>query len=78
MNARTIREAAEHSRGHDTIGAIRMDDWAQALSELRECVDQAEEYDYVENGDVLEFWAYVPTTTGSMTMRVHVVRSGND
>lgn len=71
----TIDEAVLHSRAYNEIATVRTDDWDAALAALRNACDADEEYDYVETGDVLEFWSYDPEPDdSSSTMRVHLVR----
>lgn len=70
----SIEQAAKYSREYDTITFVRMDDWDTALDELISQTKMDEEYDYVENGDTLEFWTY-KEGSDEMPMRVHVVKS---
>lgn len=68
-----IAEAVEYSRHYGEIATVHMADLDGALDALIAACTIGEEYDYVRNGDVLEFWAYDADDDDSMTMRVHVL-----
>ena len=72
--ASTISQAVRRSREYNEIVTVAAP-WDEALSALRSEVEENEDSDYVENGEVMEFWAYdSDTEDDSMTFRVHVER----
>lgn len=73
----TIRQAVEYSREHNVGTTVVADDWDAALSDFYDSLDTDEEYDSVENGNVLELWAYEPGAKDDTTVRLDVVRSDN-
>jgi hypothetical protein len=75
--ASTISQAVRRSREYNEIVTVAAP-WDEALAALRAEVEENEDSEYVENGEVMEFWAWDETTSddfiGEVTFRVHVER----
>jgi len=72
--ASTISQAVRRSREYNEIVTVAAP-WDEALAALRAEVEENEDSEYGENGEVMEFWAWDETTSDdSMTFRVHVER----